>query len=123
MAHFHGSVSGQHVHGDGSWAVSSDPIITAVTPLSGVALSVAWTGTATEYRLNGGTATAMPDGTSPDTISGLTPATEYAVELRNGAGAWSSPVSAWTDNTGSGGGGHVEFMAAWAAASNTLVMA
>jgi hypothetical protein len=90
------------------------PTITSVTALSGVALSVAWTGTATEYRLNGGTATALPDGTSPDTITGLTPNTEYTFELRNGAGSWSDPFSGTTDNTGEGGGEYAGFQPAWA---------
>ena len=82
----------------------SIPTITSVTAVSGTELAVAWTGTATEYRLNGGTATALPDGTSPDTISGLTDNTYYLVELRDGAGAWSTGVGEWTDNTGGGGG-------------------
>ena len=85
-------------------SVATTPTITSVTAVSGTELSVAWTGTATQYRLNGGTATALPDGTSPDTISGLTDNTYYLVELRDGAGAWSTGVSEWTDNTGSGGG-------------------
>ena len=100
----HGAFAGQRygtLSGKGSATV---PTITSVTAVSGTELSVAWTGTATEYRLNGGTATALPDGTSPDTISGLTPNTFYTVELRDGAGAWSTGVGEWTDNTGGGGG-------------------
>lgn len=88
----------------GPAGVATGPVITSVTALSGTELSVAWTGTATEYRLNGGTATALPDGTSPDTISGLTPNTEYTVQLRDGAGDWSTGVAEYTDNTGTGGG-------------------
>ncbi len=105
MSHLHDTISGTHVHDDGSWgAGASVPVITSLTALSGTELSVAWTGTATEYRLNSGTPTALPDGTSPDTISGLTPNTEYTVELRDGAGAWSTGVAEFTDNTGTGGG-------------------
>lgn len=88
-----------------SAAGGSTPVITSFAPGSGTTLVVAWTGTATEYRLNGGSATALPDGTSPDTITGLTPATTYTIELRDGAGAWSASASGTTDNTGSGGGG------------------
>jgi len=90
--------------GFGATGAGAAPTITSVTAVSGVALAVAWTGTATQYRLNGGAATALPDGTSPDTISGLTPYTTYAVELRDGTGAWSAAVTGYTDNTGEGGG-------------------
>ena len=94
--------------GQGIWALSESaataPVITAVDPVSGTELSVTWTGTASRYRLDGGTPAALPDGASPDTISGLTPNTLYAVEIDNGDGNWSNSVSEWTDNTGGGGG-------------------
>lgn len=88
----------------GKSAASGAPVITSFTPVSGTELAVAWTGAATQYRLDGGTATALPDGTSPDTITGLTPATTYSIELRDGAGAWSASESATTDTVGGGGG-------------------
>lgn len=107
MAHFHGAVTAKHVHGDGSFGTGA-PVITGIT--SGeTSINVAWTGTATHYRINGGTATALPDGTSPDTITGLTANTEYdAPGLELGAsssGPWSDPVAFGTTNPGSGGGG------------------
>jgi hypothetical protein len=82
----------------------SVPVITSVTGVSGTEIAVAWTGAATQYRLDGGTPTALPDGTTPDTIGGLTAATEYTVELRNGSGDWSDPMSGSTDTLGEGGG-------------------
>jgi len=47
-----------------------------------------------QYRLNGGTATAVPGGTSPIALSGLTAATAYTIEVRatnaTGQGTWSA---------------------------------
>lgn len=47
-----------------------------------------------QYRLNGGTATTVPSGTSPIALSGLTASTAYAIEVRavnaTGNGAWSA---------------------------------
>jgi len=85
-------------------SVSTAPVITAVDPVSGTELQVTWTGTASRYRLDGGTPVTLTDTVSPATISGLSPNTLYAVELDNGDGNWSNSVSEWTDNTGGGGG-------------------
>ena len=94
--------------GSGLWALSestsSAPVITSLAALSGTELSVAWTGDADEFRKNGGAAEALTDTVSPATLSGLTANSPYTIELRYLGGAWSDPVSEWTDNTGSGGG-------------------
>ncbi len=94
--------------GQGIWALSEStaavPTLTAFDPVSGTELSVSWTDSADEYRLNGGAAQTLVDTTSPATISGLTPNTEYTIELRYLGGAWSSSLSEFTDNTGGGGG-------------------
>ena len=59
-----------------------------------------------EYRLDGGTAASL--GSSPATISSLTPNTEYDLEVRAtnayGNGSWSSVTTFGTDNPISGGG-------------------
>lgn len=98
--------------GQGIWALSESaataPVITAVDPVSGTELQVTWTGTASRYRLDGGTPVTLTDTVSPATISGLSPNTLYAVELDNGDGNWSNSVSEWTDNTGGGGGSLLE---------------
>ncbi len=83
---------------------ATGPVITSLTALSGTELLLAWSGSADEFRKNGGTAETLADTVSPATLSGLTPNTEYTIELRYLGGAWSDPVSEWTDNTGSGGG-------------------
>lgn len=73
-------------------------------------ISVEWSGLADEYRINGGAATALPDGTSPDTITGLTENTPYnapGLQLRYQGGAWSAAVPFGTANPGEGGGGFV----------------
>lgn len=63
--------------------------------------------TALQYRLDGGSAVAFAGtGTGPRTITGLTPSTEYDVEIRAvnavGNGAWSDLKSA-TPTAGGGG--------------------
>jgi hypothetical protein len=105
---------GQVVSGAAIWAAQNGDgtgatiVITGITP-DETSIAVTWTGTATHYRINGGTATALPDGTSPDTITGLTANTEYdAPGLELGAsssGPWSDPVAFGTLNPGEGGGG------------------
>lgn len=97
--------------GNGIWALSESAgglAITSITP-SDTSIVVAWTGTATHYRINGGTTTALPDGTSPDTLAGLTANTEYdapGLELSgDGGSTWSDPVAFGTLNPGGGGGG------------------
>lgn len=99
-AHLSGGALVWGLHFDGG--APPVPIIASLTPVGGTRLLLAWTGTATHYRINGGAATALPDGNSPDVISGLSPATLYTVEVRNGVGEWSASASAWTDNTGGG---------------------
>ena len=112
--------------GQGIWALSESaataPVITAVDPVSGTELQVTWTGTASRYRLDGGTPVTLTDTVSPATISGLSPNTLYAVELDNGDGNWSNSVSEWTDNTGGGGGveAHDTVSAALAGAGATV---
>jgi hypothetical protein len=93
------------VNGDGTGVTA--PAITSITPAA-TSAAVAWTGTATHYRINGGGALAMPDGTSPDTITGLTVNTEYSapgLQLSGDGGAtWSAAVTFGTLNPGAGGG-------------------
>ncbi len=96
--------------GQGIWALSESAASLSITDIDPgpTSIVVTWTGgTATHYRINGGTATAMPDGTSPDTITGLTANTEYnspGLELSaDGGSTWSTPVAFGTDNAGSGG--------------------
>ena len=92
--------SAQNGAGGGAPSV---PVITSVAGVSGSAIAVAWTGPATQGRVDGGTPFSV--STSPHTITGLsTPGTEYTVELRNGSGDWSDPESGWTDTLGEGGG-------------------
>lgn len=87
---------------------SGVPVITDIEP-GDTSIVVTWTGTATHYRIDGGTTTALPDGTSPDTITGLTENTEYnspGLELSGDSGStWSDPVAFGTLNPGEGGGG------------------
>lgn len=88
----------------GATGASSGPVITSITA-GDTSIVVAWTGTATHYRIDGGTAAAMPDGISPDTITGLTANTEYTIELSGDDGStWGDPVEFGTLNPGDGGG-------------------
>jgi hypothetical protein len=84
------------------------PVIGTLVP-GETSVLVPWTGTATEYRIDGGTAAPLPDGTSPDTITGLSAATEYnspGLQLRNTSGGdWSTAAPFGTLNPGEGGGG------------------
>ncbi len=85
---------------------SGVPEITGITP-SETSVSVAWSGLADEFRIDGGAATALPDGTSPDTITGLTANQPYSapgLQLRFEGGAWSDAVPFGTTNPGEGGG-------------------
>lgn len=81
---------------------SSDPVVTSVTTTDTTA-EVAWTGNATEYRIDGGTAQTLSDTTTPATLTGFTANTEYTIELRNGAGAWSPVYDFGTTNPATGG--------------------
>ncbi len=81
---------------------ASGPVIIDVTAYRN-SIVLTYSGTATEYRINGGTPAAI--GVSPATITGLTANTEYntpGVEIRNGSGDWSSPVAFGTTNSASG---------------------
>lgn len=95
--------------GTAAWASGGAAVLTITDITEGpTSIVVTWTGgTATHYRINGGTATAMPDGTSPDTITGLTANTEYfspGLELSgDGGSTWSDPVAFGTTNEGGGG--------------------
>jgi hypothetical protein len=85
---------------------SGVPEISGITP-DETSAEVSWSGLADEYRIDGGTATALPDGVSPDTITGLTANTEYnapGLQLRYLGGAWSTAVPFGTTNPGEGGG-------------------
>lgn len=82
-------------------AVSADPVVVDVSAAETSAI-VTYTGTATQYRLNGGAAVSID--ASPATITGLTVNTEYSIELRNGSDPWSAPYAFGTENPGSGGG-------------------
>jgi hypothetical protein len=85
---------------------SGVPEITGITP-SETSVSVAWSGLADEFRIDGGAATALPDGTSPDTITGLTANQPYSapgLQLRFEGGAWSDAVPFGTTNPATGGG-------------------
>lgn len=101
------------------------PEITALTPAD-TSVAVQWSGLADQYRIDGGTATALPDGTSPDIITGLTVNTEYnapGLQLRYLSGDWSAAVPFGTTNPGSGEG-EIEsptFNAAWARGSNIIL--
>jgi hypothetical protein len=102
MAHFHGNVSGKHVHGDGSW--SSAPAIVALVPTASGA-TVTYSGTVTHYRVNGGTAVAVPS--NPFTFTGLAENTQpHTVELSgDGGSTWpvsSAPFGTLNPGTGSG---------------------
>lgn len=85
----------------------SAPVITDITAAA-TSIVVTWSGAATHYRINGGATTALPDGTSPDTISGLTSNTEYntpGLQLSgDGGSSWSAAVAFGTTNPGTGGG-------------------
>jgi hypothetical protein len=82
---------------------TGSPTIGTITPTHDSA-SVAYIygggdATSYEYRIDGGTATAA--GASPFSITGLTPETEYDIEMRalnaNGAGSWSAVSTFTTD--------------------------
>lgn len=70
------------------------PIVVA-SDIKGTSATINYSGaevapTRWQYRLNGGTPIAL-DGTSPDTITGLTPGTDYTVEVAYGdATSWSN---------------------------------
>jgi hypothetical protein len=97
--------------GASSWALAEGgaavPTIISLTATATTA-TVSWVGAATQYRIDEGSATALPDGTSPDTITGLTANTEYSapgLQLRDGpSGVWSTAFAFGTENDGSGGG-------------------
>lgn len=83
-------------------AGASGPVIADVTA-GNTSIVVTYSGTATQYRINGGSPTAI--GASPATIAGLTANTEYntpGIEIRDGTGEWSSPVAFGTTNVANG---------------------
>jgi hypothetical protein len=104
MAHFHGSVSGSHVHGDGSWAVA--PTIGTITPAA-TSILFAHSGGGTHYRIfalgeSAGAWLAL--GASPVTVSGLTANTEYTLQISGDGSTVADAESTGTINPGSGGG-------------------
>lgn len=101
MPHFHGNVTGAHVHTDGLWAATL--AIVSVAPTA-TGATVAYVGAGTHYRVNGGAIVALP--ASPFTFSGLAPNSEpNTVELSSDGGStWTAPWTFGTLNPGSGGG-------------------
>jgi hypothetical protein len=76
-------------------AAPSAPTVTSVDAATTSAV-VTYTAAADQYRIDGGTPAAI--GVSPATITGLTIATEYVLELRNGGGGdWSVAFGFGTD--------------------------
>lgn len=104
MAHFHGSVSGKHVHGDGSWAVA--PAFGTITPAA-TSITFAHVGGGTHYRIyaTGGSAgsfVSLPG--SPVTVSGLTANTPYTLELSADGSTVAATTNTGTTNPATGGG-------------------
>lgn len=83
----------------GATAVSA--VIVSITATDTTA-EVAYSGTASHYRLDGGSAVSL--GASPYTITGLTANTEYTLEIGDGS-TWYDSATFGTDNPGEGGGG------------------
>lgn len=93
-----------HVQLADAFIAAEQPLIESITP-NATSAAVVWDRLADEYRINNGTATALPDGTSPDTITGLTVNTEYNApgsQLRFEEGEWSAAVAFGTLNPASG---------------------
>jgi hypothetical protein len=79
---------------------SGVPELSGSTP-DAESAELSWSGLADEYRINGSAAAALPDGTSPDTITGLTTNTEYKTpgsQLRYLGGPWSAALQFGTTN-------------------------
>jgi hypothetical protein len=104
MAHFHGSVSGKHVHGDGSYL--SGPSIGTITATS-TSITFTHANGATHYRiylLAGSPGAWVSIPVSPVTVSGLAVNTEYTLQVSGDGSIASDTRNTGTTNPGTGGG-------------------
>ena len=79
----------------------TSPVVTNITAGDTTAV-VTYAGTATHYRLNGGSSVAI--GASPHTITGMTANTEYTIELTGDGSTWGASTAFGTDNSANGSG-------------------
>jgi hypothetical protein len=104
MAHFHGAVSGKHIHGDGSYL--SGPSIGTITATT-TSITFTHANGATHYRiylLAGSPGAWVSIPASPVTVSGLTVNTEYTLQVSGDGATASDTRNTGTTNPGTGGG-------------------